>query len=399
MEVLIICILVLVAFIIAIQDSGSQKTPPVYPSTPVPKAIKSELLVATLKMTSIESPSGEQRKGLQVSFKGTFAVPQPGFKLKWGMELVDVADGARRPIASLHPLFTKGDSPWVAWEADDYSVIPYKDARLAEAIQLPIIPLSLLAPPESGARPVQATVIGTTVSGARLITINSNVFHVLFELAGYEEVAAQAKDEREEGEEIAVELAIAVCAADGDIDKRERALVRDFCKREIELYREDYQADAKRRLNNALRRAVSKPRLQKNVANITPLAERLSELLDEGKKMSVMSLCVEIAGADSIIQRSEARILEEIRKALEISPDDYRDLCGRNLGADIEAGADVLASLLGVRKSTPRKDALEIIMRETAKWLEMQGSSDPEKRKKAERMLLQLSEIKRRVRA
>ena len=112
--------------------------------------------------------------------------------------------------------------------------------------------------------------------------------------------------------------------------------------------------------------------------------------------MAILELCIEIVGADEKVDKVEASLLEKIRSGFEIPLEKYRDLCGRNLRSEVDADSAVLVSLLGIRKGMSQKEIRAILLEESRKWMDLQGSSNPEKREKAKRMLRQIAELKRK---
>lgn len=379
----------------------TQPTSPATATAPPPRTphrrAAPKSLQARARLFDLEYDGGRKRKSIQISLRGTIKVPRNGYQVKWGLRLLDVTGSKPELIASLHPAFTDGERPWLVWTSESFSTIPYREYDISDWMELQPIPLEIVYPPYSGSRKIEALVTATGRDGVIAVSVAASL-QVTFSQPGYVEERQQGRKDEEELEEATIELAMAVCAADGEIDKRERALVRNFCTRKVELHPAPKREEVKKRLNNVLRRSASSTRLEKNVKNIEFLCSRVAKVASERQKLSIMELCVNIASADDEVHRSEARMLEAIREGFDIPLGTYRDLCGRHIGPAVETASAVLASLLGIRKGMSKKEVLDILMKETTKWLEMQGSKDASRRQKAEQMLTELAEIKRRFR-
>ena len=387
--------LILIGWIKALSDQSQQSSPTARNTRTAgspnarPQPLQASVSVEDVPFDDV------LRKSLCVKLRGSIKAPHANYEFKWQVRLLDGTHPRNvRPVATPIAELSDGETPWFIWAPDVYNTLPYAESEIQDWIKLPPFPLEILIPPTSGNRRIKAVVTAINRQGSPFSTATGSTVATFSEV-GYEE----RRKNDEDLEEATIELAMAICAADGEIDKREKALVRDHCKRQLAYYDQSHQETVKNRLNSALRRSATGARLKSNTDNVNPLVERVAKLANDQERLAVMELCVDIVGADDRVDRSEAAFLEKIRKGLDIELALYRQICGRNIGADVETTSAVLVSLLGIRKGMNKQEIREILLTESRKWLDMQGSSDPERREKAARMLQQLAEIKKKFSA
>ena len=294
------------------------------------------------------------------------------------------------PVISRIAAHTDGESPFFNYTTDPFTP-PFADTVWKDWWTIVAVQVEALVPARGGNQLLNVGLLALSRSSNDPLDFVETTTHLRLDTTGWRE-----KGENEKKlQELTIEIAMALSAIDGTIDKREKSIIQAFCKREIASYPTEFQAGHKERLNQVLKSSLQRTKSGSGQESLTQLLDKIVSIADHGECLAILELCMDIVGADGKVDASETTFLAELRDHLKISAEEYRSVFGQRIGANTDQDAESLRSMLGIEASMPNEAVRKIIMEESRVWLGLLGSSDAEKRAKAEQRVAMLAKLKK----
>ena len=314
----------------------------------------------------------------QISIVGLVSVPYDNYPIRHSVSAVDVTDGESYPILCPLEALQSDGKPWFEFVSKQESM-PYKVSRLARPITILAVPTDPLVFPYRGLRQIKFTV--SILHGFRNTVICSStcsIRHRATEI-GYME----AVDNLLLASELAVKLAMAVSAVDGQADAKEGEVVREWIQAQISAAADG--DETKERLNDAAKEAFATINSGRTL-DIADICTKLKDVATSALKYDILELCIKVVGADDRAQASEFEIINKIAKLLEIDMDKYRSMVEKIIPIHIIEVEDA-ERLLAMPADATTEQKKEILRKEYRKWNSRITHSDPKIREQAEKML------------
>lgn len=208
--------------------------------------------------------------------------------------------------------------------------------------------------------------------------------------------------ERKENRKVAlmhiVELAMCMSAADGELDKSEGKVIKDWIKRMVNTQSDDEQEEYKKELNKALTRCFGQARQHKLFDRLGEIISDINTHAQDTEKYEAIELIVEVMTADGKADQSELELLDHVTTELGLDPDKVRSMRDRKLVDvdEISVDKDDLGSLLGITDDMDKAAIRKKLNQEFQRWNGRQTHADPETRKRAVEMLELIAEARKR---
>ncbi len=308
-----------------------------------------------------------------VEMRGSIVAPHDGYNATTKMFASDVTGGEKNPIISAIDALQAKDSIALAFSTSQK--IPYRMSVINDWITLVKIPIDTLTFPRSGTRKVKFSVnVGGTTSYSET-TIN----HTCSE-PGY----LDASDNRKKFEIKAVELAFAVSASDGNVDRSEAAVIKRWIESRVELAPGAEKEGVKDRLNLAIKNAYVA-----GGQNVQGICENLKKVSTTAERYEVVELCLQVAKADGVAEKDELDMLEELAGFLGLDKEKFRSMKDKHLTVSMMNNSDVMDvdQLLGLKSNMSLSEKKKHLREEFKKWNQLSEHKDPEKREQAKEML------------
>jgi len=334
-----------------------------------------------------ESLEGTLIRFIRVEIRGNLIGPHDHWGPRFVVGLRDQTDGAEKPILCFIPDMSIEDSGIFLMKSAQQT-IPYRSATIGGWETVCRIPLDALVFPAGGERKVEL-LLGVELA-ERILSEATATMRVTVEGRGYEEMA----ENRRRMDQLTVELAMAVSAADGSFDEDEAQEVKTFVRSRIDAAPTDIAQAVKEELNEAVRQGARA--LQEN--RVPELCREMVGLTDPAQRYAVLELGLRIAGVDERADPGELRALELIARGLELDMDRFRSMLDKQL--PIQFHDDKSAeSVLGITPDMTREQVDQKLNAEFRKWNARATHKDPKIREQARQMIALISDTKEALRS
>lgn len=318
-----------------------------------------------------------QAKVLTVAMRGPITAPHDGYNATTKLSVVDITGGEKYPIISAIDVLQSGDSVALGFKTSQK--IPYRMSVIKDWMTLVKIPLDTLTFPRAGTRRLELFV---HVEGALAIA-KTTVSYTCTE-PGYLDTI----DNRRRFEEKTVELAFAVSASDGDVDRNEASVIKTWIQKRIALAPESQTETVKSTLNNVIKTAYEAFN-NGNRHDVLRICSDLKKVATTAERYEALELCLQVAKADGVAEQDELEILEDLAEHLGLDKEKFRAMKDKHLTVSMMNNSDVMDvdRLLGLCSDMSPAEKKKHLREEFKKWNQLAEHSDPGKRDQAKQML------------
>jgi tellurite resistance protein len=214
-----------------------------------------------------------------------------------------------------------------------------------------------------------------------------------FKEKGYREAA----EHREEATAIAIRIGIAVAMADGSLENREGAMLKEWIGRRVHHLPEARQETLKKVYNDAMRGAYIAAK--QGELHLDALTRRLNEIGDTSIKYEAVELCFDVMASDGIATADEMRLIREVADALDLSVSEIEKIRDQKLiGLDSSSVGDAsIEDILGILPEWDNDHVRKHLRVEFQKWNNrMSHLSEGQERSNAQRMLDAIAEARQK---
>ncbi|MCK9304438.1 MAG: TerB family tellurite resistance protein [Bacteroidales bacterium] len=356
------------------KSSSPGNNPPGHPSPP-PIRVDNKFRIRV--RTTQESIEGVLFNLFVVEMCGMINAPYANYNSTEELLAFDVTDGDKKPLISAIDVFQLTET--VAFGFVSNRPIPYTSTIASDWIYVVKIPIDVLTPPRKGYRKIRFIyqLVGTNASAT------TEIRHEFLD-EGY----LDAVDKRREFDALAITLAFAVCASDGEVNPKEAAVIKEWISKRVDIASEQEQESLKTLLNETIRESFDNFKQGINIS-YSSLSEALKKVSSAAERYEVLELGLQVAAADGIAEKEELELLDELAGLLDVDHDKFRAMRDKHLSVAIMS-ADVLVdvdSLLGLRSDMSIAEKKEHLLAEYKKWNQLVEHNNSEKREQAKAML------------
>jgi tellurite resistance protein len=312
-----------------------------------------------------------------VEMRGGITAPRDNYSATAKLTVRDVTGGEDHPVFTALDSQQLHDSPVLGIE--QRQTIPYCSSVINEWVIFCKIPIDLLTFPRKGARTLRFSLEMEGTSATATVTVAHEC-----KTDGY----LEAYENRQKFEELTLQLAFAVSAADGAPDRAESEVIKAWGKERVDYSPAGQREEAKERLNKTLREVVQQFN-QGAASDIPSLCRKLKAVASVAERYDAIELCLHVAKADGVADRRELELLSRLSDLLEIDSSRFRELKDKILPVTmikVSGQADV-DQLLGIHSGMSAEEVKKHLRNEFQKWNRLATHSSPEKREQAGRML------------
>lgn len=275
-------------------------------------------------------------------------------------------------------------------------------SAFVEVTELVAIPLDALMPARGGGTtlriklsccasiPPAKFVGGEHRRGGRVLDTATCRMTIQHWESGYEDL----KDSKDKAIDCAIELAMEVAAADGDLDRREGQVVKKWLQK---ILGPDATDEEKNHCNSLLRSSGEKALAGR--LRVSDVLSNLKKHTSKGFAIEVVDLCAEILTADGVASGSELTLVDEIIDGLGLDRKSTRSLIDKRImtaDIDLDLGSDPY-SMLGVQAGMDSAEIKKRLMNEFKKWNARTTHEDPRIRERATEMLALIGKARKEL--
>ena len=363
--------------------------------TPPPTSFEARVTRTTVDLDGNSAPIFE------VEVRGPISAPHAKFPIQFVVHVFDITEGEAKPIFCALDWMQEKITPVLECRTD-VSPLPYEHAIISDWSRKAFIPIDMITLPRSGSRhleflidvvsanPETRYMLGQRISGVVLASATAQIAVAWSEI-GYEEM----RERRARIEELTLQLAMAVSAADGSMDRAEGAVIRAWLAKRVEAIEdEEEKSSEKRRLNGLVTMAYRKATADK--LNMQAMCNELTEIADPAARYDALELCLHVAAADGRAEETELTTIRQLGKWMEVSLERLRSMEEKILPVSMHVGDADDEGLLGLKSTMSAQEVRKHLNREYRKWNSLAGHSDPKKRDQAREMLARIAAARRK---
>lgn len=337
----------------------------------------------------------------RVEVKGPVFAPRADLPIQFVVHAFDVTDEVRKPVFCALDWMQETATPALESRTDVLS-LPYENSVIVDWSPKAQIPLDVITLPRSGSRqlefrveiveaaPEARYVLGRRVSG-KVLASGTARRPVTWTEIGYEELG----ERRARIEELTLQLAMAVSAADGNMDRAEGAIIRGWLSKRLEgIDDEEARATEKSRLNGLVTTAYGLA--TSGGLDLPGMCAELNEIADAASRYDALELCLHVAAADGRAEEAELRTIRELGNWMGVSLERLRTMEQKVLPVSMHVGQEDDDSLLGLKPLMSKEEIRKHLNREYRQWNSLASHADPQKRRQAQEMLRRIAAARRR---
>lgn len=326
---------------------------------------------------------------LHIQMKGIINGPHDDFDLRFIAKITDITDDEEHPILCMLDEFKSLDSD-VFWYEGNVEKFPYESTILKNWVTVVKVPKIFLTCARSGNRKIKVEVFAIKGNTDTILEQASSEFTFYSENTGYQEKS----ENRDYFEEMTVKTAMLVSASDGSMDASEADIIKEWVRKRVNAYTDEYQEDEKKRLNSYIREAYEE--INNNSIDIYEVLEGIENIASEGEKFDLFELCLDVAKADGEADKEELQIINEIAKYIGLDEKQFRSMVEKTLPITMHTSEVNDEDLLGIKSDMTKEEIKKHLRNEYRKWNQRIGSSDSELREQAETMIHLIAEARKK---
>ncbi len=264
------------------------------------------------------------------------------------------------------------------------------------------IPLDLLTPARGGERtilvklsccestPPARFIVTEHVSGGRVLATATTRLKIQHWKGGYEDAA----DSRKKALDCAIQLAMVMAAADGELDRREGSVIKRWLQKKRGPDGDEAEKD---RLNGLVRSSGKKALAgELRVGNILG---QLKEHTTDAFSLEVVDLCAEVLAADGVASGSEMTLVDEIIDGLGLDRKSTKSLIDKRImtnDIELDCGSNPY-SVLGVQEGMDPKEIKKRLLNDYKQWNARTTHKDPSIRARAREMVALIGKARKEL--
>lgn len=306
------------------------------------------------------------------------------------VSILDVTDKSPMPVQIQIKDGTAGGAPVMSpfCQKTDLGKLPHQVTILTDWTSVARLHLDKLLFPRGGARTLQfdASVVSAE-TGQELARTRCRFVH---ENPGFGYMDLQENAER--AKVLAVGLAFAVSAADGDLHDWEIDLIKNWARDNILDSPEEATDQDLPRLDKALNRTIAFFRAG-NKLDACGMCEELLAIAPIAQRYDILELCLYVARADGSVAAQELAVLKDLSTWLEVNAEKFRVMMQKVLPIDMHQVKD-METVLGITSDMDKEKVRRHLNKEYSKWNARVTNADPGIQSQADQMLKLIAEAR-----
>jgi tellurite resistance protein len=201
---------------------------------------------------------------------------------------------------------------------------------------------------------------GYISSSKGLICAANTHFHANIVEPGYQE----EEENKKEAQLLAIQIAMGLSFSDGSFDKEEGKIIKEWAKKNINLYPEENREGLKAKFNDIFKESYEKAKSDE--IDIDSSIERLRQIGDNKSKHDVLELCHSVMAADGEIDSKEVEFIDQIAKKLDINADALSKMKDSLILSFSDTSS--LENILGIDTTWTQEEIKKHLRKEFQKW-------------------------------
>ncbi len=349
------------------------------------RQIEESVFKAKVRDDKIEV-NGNTLDVFKIDIKGAINGPHDNFYMKFMIRMYDVTN-KEYPIFSTIEEFQEVNSRVFFYESK-MDELPYKGTLFNDWTGIIAIPKFLLEFPKKGNRRIKVEVFAIDALTRNILAKDSTEITYLAKEKGY----IDRKNDIVYFEEMTIKTMMIVSASDGYMDEKEAKVIKNWVKKRISSYSEEYQSEHKEHLNKYIKEAYEE--IQNGYIDIYDVLDDIENIASEGDKYELFQLCLDVAKADGEADTKELEIINEIADYIDLDEKQFRSMIEKSLPIHIHTGKQAPEQVIGITSSMSNDEIQKHLRVAFKKWNAVVAHNDAEKREQAEEMLKIITELR-----
>jgi uncharacterized tellurite resistance protein B-like protein len=380
--IVISVILIIVAIVASVMKERKRQRPHEASVQKPPPGMNSQMFDMSVSLgTEVFEEGADRTKVFHVGIAGPVTVPRDPRLIQYVVGAVDMTEPQEpKPLISRVPEMREPDSMVFSF-ASPAIQLPYRTSVATPWTTICSIPLEALVFPMRGRRMVMFYLTVVWASDHRVLArAQDTVFHYNAK-KGYIEWSV----DRDKAALLAVQLAVAVSAVNGEFEGRTVDMVKTWMKEQVSMMEEHEKPAAREQLNAAARTAVAASK-QPDGIDIDTLCAGLAQLTEPEDRYEYLDLCLRVAAADGKAAAEELKVVDRIAERLGVDMKEYRVMADKIVPVTMHEETDV-DRLLGITPEMTPDEIRAHLRAEYRKWNGRVTHAEPGVREQAAKML------------
>ena len=342
---------------------------------------------------------------VNVEAKGFFfGIEKKNTPTKYILHIFDETEGSELlktsfPVMSHLSEFTDGQSRIFECSRKDVMLNP--DMGYSDWSTVLIFPREAIFPSGKGKRKLLfefyvCNPSATFKSGALVEREMSYSFENAFYDFEYDEVGW--RDEylnRDRVDELCVQLAYVVAAADGKIERSENEIILNWAKSMLIFEKEENYEAKKKQMETATKEAHDQVIIGK--LDIGAITEEMNEIAPKTQKYDAIELMLDVCVGDGDIKSVEDKNIELAVKCLKLNWEQYKVMREKRLvNVNIEENESLDEGLFGIIESMSNEEKCKELRVKYNEWKAVTVHNDPATRKQALQMIERIKKLRKK---
>ncbi len=347
-----------------------------------------------------KAPNFEEDKMYKFKLKGFFPFRSDG-NYNYVVSIFDATEGSDNlaPIFSYIPEISEPTT--LAYQMVFPDVYIPAFGGYDEFVDLGRIPIEFLSPPKKGKKKLLVLLrvfpsyvdadIEFGFGGMNSVYEVSTEFNYTFTNPGYMETL----ENQDKIVTASIELALAMAHSDGNLDKTEIKVIKEWIKDKSKKYNPETEkfaldSELKKIYEDSFNEAIEE--IKEGNLSTSQILSSFVEIADEKSKHDVVELCYKVLTADGNMDDEEKNLIKIISDELGIKHEDLENLKDQSVLSlsisDKDHSSDEINDLLGISDSMSKGQKIEKLRGDFNKWnSRLNVISDQNEKRNAQEMI------------
>lgn len=265
------------------------------------------------------------------------------------------------------------------------------------------VPIQYLGHPFKGKRTIRFYLVGTDVNVQSEYGIYSDqknqirhlsfqdISHTFSEVGFMENLL-----NRDEIEKASIQVALAIAAADGNLNQKELNEIKKWANLAIFGLDEDKAKEKKKNLTKFIKESYEIAKAKK--LSLSTLLEVINDKALKEQKYELIDLLLKVVGADDTLSKEEDKMLVSIVKKLNIDQNTFNEMKNKTLAVigkiETSASSESGEELLGLSKDMTDAEKCKELRKLFSKWNGQTNSTNKKIKSRAQEMTKLIAELR-----
>ena len=199
---------------------------------------------------------------------------------------------------------------------------------------------------------------------------------------------------REQIEELSVEIAVAFATADGDLQKEELNIIKKWIADKTATLEEKKSKERKNTLSEIIKKSYKNAKAKK--ISVSSILNQMNEILNKSQKYEIIELLLNIASSDNKLSKEEDALLNKIVKKLEVDEVIFANMKNKTIISvdEIDTSTATSESIFGIKEEMTNEEKCKLLRKHYSKWNAQTNSNNPKTKNRAKEMVKLIASLR-----